>query len=100
MEFGLEPYSFSIILLGLAVGAFVKGLPGMGLPLVAAPLMAGFLGAEHAIVVLKRFKADAAQERRERRLPLRRSRRHPSRPAPPAATCAPCAVRCAHIYVV
>ena len=53
MEFGLEPYSFSIILLGLAVGAFVKGLTGMGLPLVAAPLMAGFLGAEHAIVVMQ-----------------------------------------------
>lgn len=53
MDFGLDPYSLGIIVLGLAVGAFVKGLTGMGLPLVAAPLMAGFLGAEHAIVVMQ-----------------------------------------------
>lgn len=45
--------SLSIILLGLALGSFVKGLTGMGLPLVAVPFMAGFLGAEHAIVVMQ-----------------------------------------------
>ena len=32
MEFGLDLYSLSIIGLGLALGAFVKGLTGMGLP--------------------------------------------------------------------
>ena len=53
MEFGLDLYSLSIIGLGLALGAFVKGLTGMGLPLVAVPFMAGFLGAEHAIVVMQ-----------------------------------------------
>ncbi|MEE2720665.1 MAG: sulfite exporter TauE/SafE family protein [Pseudomonadota bacterium] len=53
MEFGLDLYSVGIIFLGLALGAFVKGLTGMGLPLVAVPFMAGFLGAEHAIVVMQ-----------------------------------------------
>jgi len=53
MELGLDLYSLSIIGLGLALGAFVKGLTGMGLPLVAVPFMAGFLGAEHAIVVMQ-----------------------------------------------
>ncbi|PPR09134.1 MAG: hypothetical protein CFH41_02772 [Alphaproteobacteria bacterium MarineAlpha11_Bin1] len=53
MEFGLDLYSLGIIGLGLALGAFVKGLTGMGLPLVAVPFMAGFLGAEHAIVVMQ-----------------------------------------------
>ena len=53
MEFGTDLYSLSIIGLGLALGAFVKGLTGMGLPLVAVPFMASFLGAEHAIVVMQ-----------------------------------------------
>jgi len=46
-----DAYSLSIILIGLAVGSFVKGLTGLGFPLVAIPFMATFLGAEHAIVV-------------------------------------------------
>jgi hypothetical protein len=49
----LDPYSLLIILVGLALGSFFKGLTGMGLPLVAVPFLAGFLGAEHAIVVLQ-----------------------------------------------
>ncbi len=53
MEGALDLYSLSIISLGLAIGAFVKGLTGMGLPLVAVPFMASFLGAEHAIVVMQ-----------------------------------------------
>ncbi|MEE2997379.1 MAG: sulfite exporter TauE/SafE family protein [Pseudomonadota bacterium] len=53
MEFSLDLYSLIIIGLGLALGSFVKGLTGMGLPLVAVPFMAGFLGAEHAIVVMQ-----------------------------------------------
>lgn len=53
MDFGLDLYSLGIISFGLALGAFVKGLTGMGLPLVAVPFMAGFLGAEHAIVVMQ-----------------------------------------------
>lgn len=53
MESTLDLYSLGIISLGLAIGAFVKGLTGMGLPLVAVPFMAGFLSAEHAIVVMQ-----------------------------------------------
>lgn len=49
----LDPYSLAIILAGLAFGSFFKGLTGMGLPLVAVPILAGFLGAEHAIVVMQ-----------------------------------------------
>lgn len=49
----IDPYSLSIILIGLAFGSFFKGLTGMGLPLVAVPILAGFLGAEHAIVVMQ-----------------------------------------------
>lgn len=49
----LDPYSLTIILLGLAFGSFFKGLTGMGLPLVAVPILAGFLGVEHAIVVMQ-----------------------------------------------
>lgn len=46
-------YSLSIILIGLAFGSFFKGLTGMGLPLVAVPILAGFLGVEHTIVVMQ-----------------------------------------------
>ena len=46
-----DAYSLSIILIGLAIGSFAKGLTGLGFPLVAIPFMATFLGAEHAIVV-------------------------------------------------
>lgn len=53
MDISLDLYSISIICFGLALGAFVKGLTGMGLPLVAVPFMASFLGAEHAIVVMQ-----------------------------------------------
>ena len=53
MEFSLDLYSIAIIVLGLSIGSFVKGLTGMGLPLVAIPFMAAFLGAEHAVVVMQ-----------------------------------------------
>lgn len=53
MDLGLDLHSLAIISFGLAAGAFVKGLTGMGLPLVAVPFMASFLGAEHAIVVMQ-----------------------------------------------
>ena len=49
----LDLYALSIILIGLAAGSFVKGLTGMGLPLVAVPILAAFLGAEHTIVVIQ-----------------------------------------------
>lgn len=36
----------------LAAGGLTKGLTGMGLPMVAIPLMAGFLGVERAVLVM------------------------------------------------
>ena len=45
--------ALAVIFIGLAIGAFVKGLTGTGLPMVAVPFMAIYLGAEHAIVVLQ-----------------------------------------------
>lgn len=36
----------------VAGGSFVKGITGSGLPLVATPFMATFLGVEHAVVVI------------------------------------------------
>lgn len=41
-----------IIFVALAAGAFSKGATGMGLPLIAVPIMAGFLGAQQAVIVI------------------------------------------------
>jgi uncharacterized membrane protein YfcA len=42
----------SIILIAMVVGGFVKGATGLGLPPIAIPVMASFLGVEHAVVVM------------------------------------------------
>jgi len=44
--------SILIIVLGLALGALVKGVSGIGLPLVAIPVMAGFIGVETSVAVM------------------------------------------------
>ncbi|MEC9022206.1 MAG: sulfite exporter TauE/SafE family protein [Pseudomonadota bacterium] len=44
--------SLTIVLVAIALGAYLKGAIGLGLPLIAVPTMANFLGVEHAIVVL------------------------------------------------
>ena len=41
-----------IIFVALGAGAFSKGATGMGLPLIAVPIRAGFLGAQQAIIVV------------------------------------------------
>jgi hypothetical protein len=41
-----------IIFLAIALGSFAKGLTGIGLPLVGIPVVAGFLGVQHAVVVM------------------------------------------------
>jgi len=41
-----------VIFIAVAVGAFVKGVTGSGLPLIGVPFMASFLGVEHAVVVM------------------------------------------------
>jgi uncharacterized membrane protein YfcA len=41
-----------IILIAMVVGGFVKGATGQGLPPIAIPVMASFLGVEHAVVIM------------------------------------------------
>lgn len=40
------------IIAALAVGAFVKGVTGTGLPQVAVPVLAAFLGVERAVIIM------------------------------------------------
>lgn len=42
----------AIIVTAISVGAFVKGATGGGLPQVAIPVMAPFIGVEHAVVIM------------------------------------------------
>lgn len=42
----------AIILAAIALGAFVKGLTGSGLPQIAIPVIAIFLGVERAVVIM------------------------------------------------
>jgi uncharacterized membrane protein YfcA len=41
-----------VICCALAAGGLTKGLTGLGLPMVAIPLMAGFLGVERAVLIM------------------------------------------------
>jgi uncharacterized membrane protein YfcA len=41
-----------IIVVAISVGAFIKGATGGGLPQVAIPVMAPFIGVEHAVVIM------------------------------------------------
>jgi hypothetical protein len=49
---GLTAEELVVVLLALAVGGLVKGLTGMGLPLVSVPVLAGYFGVEHAVLVM------------------------------------------------
>ena len=48
----MDYQAFAIILAAVAAGSFAKGAVGIGLPTIAVPTTAAFLGVEHAIVVL------------------------------------------------
>ena len=41
-----------IIALALSAGGLTKGITGLGLPAVAVPIMASFLGVEHAVMIM------------------------------------------------
>lgn len=43
---------FTVILVAIGVGSFVKGVTGSGLPQIAIPVMAVFLGVERAVVLM------------------------------------------------
>ena len=49
---GAEPLDLVVIVVAIAVGAFIKGATGGGLPQIAIPVMAVFLGVEHAVVIM------------------------------------------------
>jgi uncharacterized membrane protein YfcA len=49
---GAESLDLVVIVVAIAVGAFIKGATGGGLPQLAIPVMAVFLGVEHAVVVM------------------------------------------------
>ena len=44
-----DPWSLAVIALALTAGAVVKGATGMGLPLVALPVLTAFFGLQHAV---------------------------------------------------
>jgi uncharacterized membrane protein YfcA len=44
-----DPWSLAIMALALTAGAIVKGATGMGLPLVALPVLTSFFGLQHAV---------------------------------------------------
>ncbi|MDP6426513.1 MAG: sulfite exporter TauE/SafE family protein [Rhodospirillales bacterium] len=45
-------YFIVVVFLAVAIGAFVKGVTGVGLPIVSVPVMAVVLGVEHAVAVM------------------------------------------------
>jgi uncharacterized membrane protein YfcA len=49
---GTSPLDLVVIVTAIAVGAFIKGATGGGLPQVAIPVMAPFIGVEHAVVLM------------------------------------------------
>ncbi|MHA6689417.1 sulfite exporter TauE/SafE family protein [Devosia sp. A449] len=71
----MEFQSAIIMLVALGLGAVVKGATGMGLPLIALPVLASFFGLQHAVGLLViplivtngwqiwRFRAEASSPR-------------------------------------
>ena len=41
-----------VLALALSAGGLTKGITGLGLPAVAVPIMASFLGVEHAVMIM------------------------------------------------
>lgn len=54
IDSGLVPVwnELAIILVAISVGSFVKGVTGSGLPQIAIPVIAVFLGVERAVVIM------------------------------------------------
>lgn len=50
MEF--DPLHVAVLTAALGAGALIKGATGMGLPLVALPVLTTFFGLQHAIAIL------------------------------------------------
>lgn len=48
----LPGFEIVVIVTALAIGGLVKGVTGMGLPLVTVPVIAGFIGVERAVLLM------------------------------------------------
>ena len=48
----MEPSAYVVILIAVIIGSLVKGATGTGLPTVAIPVMASFIGVEEAVVIM------------------------------------------------
>jgi len=48
----IDPVAIVVIALAMTIGAVAKGVTGLGLPILAVPVMATFLGVEQAVVVM------------------------------------------------
>ena len=48
----MTPDTLLIIFIALAAGSLVKGISGLGLPLVAIPVMAGFMDVDRAVAIM------------------------------------------------
>ncbi|MGH2500317.1 MAG: TSUP family transporter [Candidatus Limnocylindria bacterium] len=48
----LTPFDLLLLVAGFAVAGFAKGLAGMGLPLIATPVLAGVFGPRPAVVII------------------------------------------------
>lgn len=48
----LDPLELAVIVLALTIGGFIKGVTGSGLPQIAIPVMAVFLGVERSVVIM------------------------------------------------
>ena len=48
----LDWLEIGIVATALGLGGLLKGVTGVGLPLIAVPVMAIFLGVEHAVIVM------------------------------------------------
>ena len=44
--------AFAIVFVAVVIGSLTKGVTGSGLPTVAIPVMAGFIGIEEAVVIM------------------------------------------------
>lgn len=48
----MDPQALVVIVSAIALGSLIKGVTGSGLPQIAIPVMAIFLGVEHSVVVM------------------------------------------------
>ena len=53
MDLGtINPWLVTIVIAAISLGAFIKGITGMGLPLLAVPAIASFTSVEEAVVLM------------------------------------------------